>query len=235
LKFMKNQNAILVFPASALVGSLAPGARAQTTINTIGATIGTGQVYDLNLNGDGSTNFAIRFDGKSSTDTTTWNKTTAPFVSARPQDTTDATQDTYVLGNLDAAQSANTVGFPLAGPGATIGPGYLTAGGVGYLYQDYNGNTVGGWSSTSISDGYVGLELVSGGGSVTNFGWVEIAYNYNGGTGSTIDVLRDAFDDTPNDSLTTPATVPEPSTLALAGLAATGLAFGLRIRFKQHA
>jgi hypothetical protein len=127
------------------------------------------------------------------------------------------------------------VGFPLAGPGTVIGPGYLTAGGVGYIYQDYNGNTVGGWSGTSISDGYVGLELVSGGGSVTNYGWVEITYNYNGGTDSTIEVLRDAYDTTPNDSLTTPATAPEPSTMALASLAGTALAFSLRNRCKRHA
>jgi len=232
---MKNQNAVLFFSASALVGSFATGARAQTTINTIDATIGTGQVYDLNLNGDGTVNYAIRFDGKSSTDTTTWTKTTAPFVSARTQDTGDATQDTYVLGNLDAAQSANTVGFPLAGPGTTIGPGYLTPGAVGYIYQDYNGNIVGGWSPTSVSDGYVGLELVSGGGSVTNYGWVELAYNYNGGSSSTIEVLRDAYDATPNDPLTTPATVPEPSTMALIGVTGTALALGMRNRSKRTA
>ena len=232
---MKNQNAVLVFSASALVGSFATGARAQTTINNIGATIGTGQVYNLNLNGDGTVNYAIRFDGKSSTDTTTWNKTTAPFVSARTQDTGDAMQDTYVLGNLDAAQSANTVGFPLAGPGTVIGPGYLTPGAVGYIYQDYNGNTVGGWSSTSISDGYVGLELVSGGGSVTNYGWVELSYDYNGGTGSTIGVIRDAYDATPNEALTTPAPAPEPSTIALAGLAGTALIFSLRNRCQRPA
>ena len=232
---MKNQNAVLIFSASALVGGFATGARAQTTINTIDATIGTGQVYDLNLNGDGTTNFAIRFDGKSSTDTTTWTKTSAAFVSSRTQDTTDATQDTFVLGNLDASQSSTTVGFPLAGAGTTIGPSYLTPGSVGYIYQDYNGNTVGGWSPTSISDGYIGLELVSGGGSITNFGWVELSYNYNGGTGSTIEVLRDAYDATPNDSLTTPPTVPEPSTMALVGLAGTTLALCLRNRSKRPA
>ena len=220
---MKNKNAVFLFSASAVVGSFAQGARAQTTIYNVDTTVTTGEVYDFNLNGDGTTNFAVRFDGKSSTDSTTWNHTTAAFVSARTQDTTDATESTYVLGNVDANQTG-AVGLPLAGAGTTIGPGYLTPGGVGYLYQDYNGNTVGGWSSTSISDGYVGLEFVSDGGAVTNFGWVELQYNYNGGTGSTIEVVRDAYDATPNDSLVTPTPAPEPTTMALAGLGGACLA-----------
>lgn len=229
---MKNKNAVLIFSASALVGSFAQGARAQTTIENINATVGTGEVYDLNLNGDGTTNFAIRFDGKSSTDTTTWNKTTAAFVSGRTIDTTAASESTFVLGNTDGGQTG-AVGLPLAGAGTTIGPGYLTAGEIGYVYQDYNGNTVGGWSSTSISDGYVGLEFVSDAGAVTNFGWVEIGYDYNGGTGSTIDVERAAYDATPNDPLITPVTAPEPSAIALAGLAGTILALKMRNRRKQ--
>jgi len=48
-------------------------------------------------------------------------------------------------------------------------------------------------------------------------------------------VLRDAYDATPNDSLTTPPTVPEPSTMALVGLAGTTLALSLRNRSKRPA
>ncbi len=175
----------------------------QTTIYPINTTVGAGQVYDLILNGDGTTNYAIRFDGKSSTDTTTWADTTAPFVSARTQDTTDASQTTYVLGVVDPNQ-AGAGGLPLTAAGVTIGPGYLTPVNLGYLYQDYGGNTVGGWLPASISDGYVGLKLVSDGGAVTNYGWVELEYNCNGGSNSNIKILRTAYDATPGESLVTP-------------------------------
>jgi hypothetical protein len=226
---MKNKNSIVFVSASTLAIGMTQGAIAQTTINNVNFTIGSGQVYDMNLNGDGTTNFAIRFDGKSSTDTTTWNQFNSPFVSARPQDTTDATQTTFVLGNTDPNQGG-AGGFPLAGAGTTIGPDYLTPVSIGYLYQDYNGNTVGGWSSTSVSDGYVGLELTSSGGSVTNFGWVEISYDYNGGNNSTITILRDAYDATPNESLTTPALVPEPTPMALMGIAGVLLAMSRKLK-----
>lgn len=232
---MKHRISAAVASLSALSFGAAHSAMGQTTINNVGVTVGAGQVYDMNLNGDGTTNFAIRFDGKSSTDTTTWNQFQSPFVSARPQDTTAATQTTYVLGVSDASQGgtqgADVAGFPLVGPGASIGPGYQSPFTIGYLYQDYNSITVGGWSPTSISDGYVGLELTSNSGSVTNYGWVEITFNYNGGNNSTITVLRTAYDATPNEPLITPAlSVPEPTVLALAGMAGAMLVSRRKLR-----
>jgi hypothetical protein len=200
----------MLLSATALAAGWTSAAMGQTTIYNVNTTVGTGQVYDLNLNGDGTTNYAIRFDGKSSTDTSTWNDTTKPFVSVRTQDTTDASQTTFVLGVVDPNQ-AGAGGLPLTGAGATIGPGYLTPVNVGYLYQDYGGNTVGGWSSTSISDGYVGLELVSDNGAVTNYGWLELEYDYNGGLDSNIIILRTAYNATFGKSLVTPPlSVPPP-------------------------
>jgi hypothetical protein len=223
---MKRSTTLTVVSTSTLVLGAAHQATAQTTIQTIDTTIGTGQVYDLNLNGETANpvNFAIRFDGAKSTPST-WTDVNQPFVSARTQDTGNTSQDTYVFGTLDPNQSPNVVGLPLLGAGATIGAssGY-TAGTLGYLYQDYNNFTVGGWSQTTPSDGYVGLEFTSAGGSVINYGWVEIAYNYNGGTGSTIDIERAAYDANPNESLVTPPTVPEPATAAMIGVGTLALA-----------
>jgi len=190
------------------------------------------QEYNLNLNGDGTTNFTIRFGGKSDT-ASTWTYATQPLLDSRAAQTSQAGQVDYILGVADVNQ-AGAVGIPLAGPGTTIGPDYLTTGTLGYLYQDLNNNTVGGWSPTSVSDGFVGLELTSDGGSVTNFGWVELAFNYNGGTAPSINVLNSAYDSTPNEALVTPALTdtPEPATMALVGVAGTMLVAKMRSKRK---
>src|SRR5208282_5873458 len=109
---------------------------AQTTITTVNLPIGTGQLYDLNLDGavaPNANNFAIRFDGSKSdlADSSYWNHFNSPMVDARTNSTYDATETTYVLGVTDPNQ-AGAVGLPLLGAGATIGPGHLTPGSVGY-------------------------------------------------------------------------------------------------------
>jgi hypothetical protein len=233
---MKNKNSVAFISASALVVGFAQGAMGQITINTVDAVVGTGQQYDLDLNGDGTTNYVIRFGGKSDTPST-WTYANEPLVDSRAAQTLQSAQNNFVLGVSDPAQTgATVVGFPLSEAGTTIGQGYLTAGNLGYLYQDNNSSTtVGGWSSTSVSDGYVGLMMLSDGGAVTNFGWVELTYNYNGGTSPTIEVLRTAYDATPDQSLVTPDTVtptPEPTTVALLGLAGTMVAARMRSRRK---
>ena len=205
-KSPSNRNSLAVASASTLVLGLAHNATAQATINTVNITIGTGQLYDLNLNGataPNANNFAIRFDGAKSelANSSYWNHVNSPMVDARTTSTYDATQTTYVLGVTDPNQTS-AVGLPLTGAGATIGPGYLTPGTTGYLYQDYGGHTVGGWSPNSFNDGYVGLEFVNG--SVTNFGWVELEYSYNDGNSSAITIVADAYNATPGQALTTP-------------------------------
>jgi len=227
---MKNKKSVVFVSASALVAGFAQGAMGQN-INTVDAIVGTTGQYDMNLNGDGTTNFMVRFGGKNDTPST-WTSANQPFLDSRQAQTSQSAQNNYVLGNVDSAQGGGAVGVPLAGAGTTIGPGYLSAGELGYLYQDNASanTTVGGWSSTSISDGYVGLELTSNAGAVTNFGWAEISFDYNGGTNSTIEVLRTAYNSTPDQALVTPdlSPTPEPATMALIGLAGTMLAAKLR-------
>jgi len=230
---MKNKNKVIAVSASSLVVGMAQGAMGQVTITTVNTVVGTTQQYNMLLNGDGTTNYIVRFGGKND-DPSTWTDANKPLIDSRAGQTGQSSQKNFVLGNIDLGQGADVVGFPLLGAGTTIGPGFLSAGNLGYLYQDNNSATVGGWSSTSISDGYVGLMMLSGGGSITNFGWVELAYNYNGGSSPTIEILRTAYDATPNESLITPTTinaVPEPTAMALVGLAGTMLA--ARMSFKR--
>jgi hypothetical protein len=232
---MKNKHSVAFVSASALVAGFAQGAMGQVNINTVDVTVGPTEQYDMNLNGDGTTNFMVRFGGKNDTPST-WTSANQPLVDARAAQTSQSAQNNYVLGTVDSGQGGGAVGVPLAEAGTTIGPDYLTAGTLAYLYQDNASvnTTVGGWSPASISDGYIGLMLTSAGGSVTNFGWAELAFNYNGGTNSTIEILRTAYDATPNEALVTPALAdaPEPGTMALVGLAGTMLAVGMRSRRK---
>jgi hypothetical protein len=110
-------------------------------------------------------------------------------------------------------------GVPVTPAGTAIGANYAAtypANTVGYLYEEYNGAAVvGDWSSTAVTDGYVGLELNNG--TSTDFGWVQLIYDPTAATPS-LTVVDYAYETTPGVDIVTG--VPEPATIALAGAGA---------------
>ncbi len=216
------KNHVLFASTSTLLLGAAQAAMSQVTITPIGVTITNGSPnYNLNLNG--VTDYRIFFDA-----------TLAPQVTSEVVNKGGYTNGCYVVGIPDPLQDVNSAGSPLLGGGTTIGPDLLatySAFGRGYIYHDYGGRTVGGWTnSTSLNDGYMALELTSNGGATTNWGWVELQYDL---AANMVTIVQSGYNATPDGSLITPeiAPVPEPATVALIG--AGGALLALRLRSKK--
>jgi hypothetical protein len=204
---MKPTKILLLSSASALVAGAARGSVVYS--GPIDDVLTGTNAFQLDLNNDG-TDFNIRFDGGGS-----GGSVNKPFVDARISQGLSGTG--FVLGGL----GADTNGVPVTPAGTAIGAAYASSfpgENTGYLYQDYNNNTVGNWSDTSVTDGYVGLELVNG--IADSYGWVQLIFNPTAATPS-LTVVDYAYETSPNTDIITG--VPEPTTLALAGVGAAAL------------
>jgi hypothetical protein len=122
-----------------------------------------------------------------------------------------------------------------------IGGGYSTSGSAGASFYTATSGIVIDASSTffntvdlnpNLSNQFAGVKIDAGGGNF-NYGWIR----FSSGPGifnskpNTITLLDAAYENTPNQSITTGA-IPEPSVVALLGLA--GGAVALRRRYQKR-
>ncbi len=132
------------------------------------------------------------------------------------------TQGFFSRGNGVIYDSASNLNPAYFGDGATIGSasGYQSPG-AGYTDL---GPTFGNW--TAGEHGYLGL-TIGGTGGAADYGYAEITLNDD----YSITLVSMAYNDVPGSSITTVASAPEPSTLALVGLAAVG---GFIVRWRRR-
>jgi hypothetical protein len=126
----------------------------------------TGDSFDLN--GDGTYDFFLGFDGYSTPNSQ------KPYIQGYPGDVPGSA----VLAQYNASYSS--YGLPVTPFGTMINSNYLApmpAGTTGaYFNQDGNGHYTGDWQDTALTEAYVGLELWDGDGN-TNYGWARIIYD----------------------------------------------------------
>ena len=152
--------------------------------------------YQVDLDQDFTFDYTVRFDGASG------NNQLKPFIDARSAGNANA----WVLSKPNG-------GAPLTLFGTNIDSTYagnFPTNKVGYLYEQYDNNTVvGDWPSTADTEGYVGVAITDGVTS-TNYGWVHLIYKAASTTTKTLVVVDYAYETTPNTpiiagAITTPA------------------------------
>lgn len=239
---MRINKSIFLGSSSLLAAGMAHGAVIINPVNQSTTPSGSGIAIDLN--GDGVNDFTVLFDGNSA------NKPCvvgANSSSGYPGTFPNPTPRVFDELNMNPGYPANpgnndNNGVPVIPGGTTIssqinvGANILTTGdpggdehgkNEGYLYQNGEGTVVGQWSSTGDTVGYVGLAMEDSVLDTVNYGWVELEFN---GANSTLTVLETGYQTTPGASLDTPPVVPEPSTVALTGLAGAVLVLAKRKR-----
>ncbi len=225
---MKTNKTILVASGSILAAGMAQGA---VIINPVNQILGTGDNgYNLDLNSDGASDFRIFFDANNASKPCvlgTYTGSGSSYPGTFPNPTG------YVFNELNmnpvSPDSNENNGVPVIPGGTTISSQFtvgaytLTIGdpngdkygkNEGYLNLNGDQQSVGQWSSGQDTVGFVGLAMVDNTLGIANYGWVELDYN---GPNATLTVLETGFETTPNTPIVTP--VPEPATVALAGLA----------------
>ncbi len=115
---------------------------------------------EIDMDGDFYTDFKVGFDGLISSN---WRK---PFVDCR--------NNPYALPRVQADSGAPVTEF-----GAMINDSYLfpSSTSKAYLSQNGDGQLVGDWPQTVLTEGYVGVQLQDAGNTTTNFGWIHLMYN----------------------------------------------------------
>ena len=151
---------------------------------------------------------------------------------------------TYSLGATTAPSFS--LATPFSGSGPTFGGTQIQAGaGSGYYTfrlsygatisaatipdSDWSFNTYSGYWLSGDS-GYIPLRMVLGGGNY-NYGWAQVSVATNGGS---ITVSGFAFESTANTAIQAGNAVPEPSTVALAGVAALVLGGSAYMRSRRR-
>ena len=197
---MNRKQSVSLVSVSALAAGMAQGAVTYSGLLNTPLPAGSGATIPFDLNGDGTDDFAVGFDGSANS-----NK---PFCSGFP----DSAPGSTVLAQpgIDG-----WFGLPVTPFGVTIDSSYLTpvpssapGGGKAYLHQDNDSGAsypaIGAWGVNSPTEGYVGLEMYDNTGlSTTNFGWARLIYNHTVGTLSLVDY---AYETTPGVGIVAGAT-----------------------------
>jgi hypothetical protein len=197
---MNRKQSVSLVSVSALAAGMAQGAVTYSGLMNTPLPTGSGATIPFDLNGDGTDDFTVGFDGSANS-----NK---PYCTGTPDS---------VPGSTPLAQLASDgwYGLPVTPFGTMIDSSYLTpvpdtapGGAKAYLHQDNNstGNypAIGAWGVNNPTEGYVGLEMYDNAGlSTTNFGWVRLIYNHNLGTLALVDY---AYETTPGVGIVAGAT-----------------------------
>src|ERR1035438_6460406 len=182
---------------------------------------GYGTLYrqGVDMTGDGINDFAFGYEANAQ----------KPYVDARTFVGTDVPGQSGILSVLT---KANT-GLPVTPAGTTIDASYAAtyppqpaSAGRGYMYEDGNGDSVpvGDWSNTSMTEGYVGIELALPGG--TSYGWLQFIDNP---VTTNLTLVDWAYQSTPGVGIET-SIIPEPSGVALGALGLASLLASRRRR-----
>jgi hypothetical protein len=197
---MNRKQSVSLVSVSALAAGMAQGAVTYSGLLNTNLPPGNGAFIPIDLNGDGTDDFAVGFDGSANS-----NK---PYCTGYPDNVPGST----VLAQL---ASDGWYGLPVTPFGTLIDSSYLTpvpstapGNGMAYLHQDNDSSAsypaIGGWGVNNPTEGYVGLEMYDNAGlSITNFGWVRLIYNHNLGTLALVDY---AYETTPGVGIVAGAT-----------------------------
>src|ERR1035437_3676599 len=181
---MNRKQSVSLVSVSALAAGMAQGAVTYSGLMNTPLPPGSGATIPIDLNGDGTTDFTVGFDGSANS-----NK---PYCLGTP----DSVPGSTVLAQL---APDGWYGLPVTQFGTMINSSYLTpvpdtapGGAKAYLHQDNNSTSnypaIGAWGVNSPTEGYVGLEMYDNTGlSITNFGWVRLIYNHTVGTLTLVD------------------------------------------------
>ena len=175
---MRTKQTVGIVSTTALAAGMAQGAIYYTNQNVVLPTpVNPNTPAPFDISGDTIYDFFLSFDGFSSANSQ------KPYVSGY---LAGSPPNSAVLGTTST--NVSTVGSypyqngaPVAGFGTMINANYLTPVvtnyGKVYLYQDGNGNYVGGWGLGAKTEGYLGVELFDAGNSITNFGWLHLIWD----------------------------------------------------------
>ena len=175
---MRTKRTVGIVSTTALAAGMAQGAIYYTNQNVVLPTpVNPNTPAPFDISGDTIYDFFLSFDGFSSANSQ------KPYVSGY---LAGSPPNSAVLGTTST--NVSTVGSypyqngaPVAGFGTMINANYLTPivtnYGKVYLYQDGNGNVVGGWGLGAKTEGYLGVELFDAGNSITNFGWLHLIWD----------------------------------------------------------
>jgi len=237
---MKTKKTILLASSSMLAAGMAQGAVVYNPVNQSFNASSSG--YNLDLNGDGSTDYRVFFDANNASKPCvlgTYTGSGSSYPGSFPNPTPYVFNELNMNPGYPANPGSNdNNGVPVITDGTTIdslisvGAYTLTIGDLGgdqhgknegYLNQNGETTVVGQWAPNQDTFGYVALAMVDTGLATTNYGWVKLEYN---GPNSTLTVIETAYQTTPGASLVT--TVPEPATVTLTGLAGALLVLAKR-------
>ena len=205
---MNTKTTLTVVSASALAAGMAQGAVNQSPLLNLQQVSNGGNAarQGVDMTGDGLSDVAFGYE----------KSTTTPYVDARSSISVDLSQS----GIVNIFGRANT-GLPVTPGNTMIDAGYAAqypslSGQRAYFYNnDADDTKVGDWPNDAITEGYVGIQLTLPGG--TSYGWLHIIDNPLAAN-PTLTLVDWAYETSPGVGIMTPAIVPEPSALALAGL-----------------
>ncbi|HWD94330.1 MAG TPA: LamG-like jellyroll fold domain-containing protein [Verrucomicrobiae bacterium] len=175
---MNNKQKLAAASTSLLAAGMAHGSIVYS--GPINTDLSGSSAYMVDLDGDFTIDYTVRFDGASG------NNQLKPFVDARSSGNANA----WILSKANG-------GAPLTLFGTNIDSNYATTfptNKVGYLYEQYNNNTVvGDWPSTADTEGYVGVALTDGV-TTTNYGWIHLIYKASDPNTKTLEVVDYAYE-----------------------------------------
>lgn len=188
---MTHKQTLAAASTSLLAAGMAHGSIVYS--GPINTDLSGSSAYMVDLNGDFTFDYTVRFDGASG------NNQLKPFVDARSSGNPNA----WILSKTNG-------GAPLTLFGTNIDSNYATTfptNKVGYLYEQYDNNTVvGDWPSTADTDGYVGVVLTDGV-TTTNYGWIHLIYKAADPNTKTLEVVDYAYESDNNVPIIAGATV----------------------------
>ncbi len=216
---MKTKQSVTLVSVSAMAAGMAQGSVIYSGPLNLQQSFFDGEARQaIDMNGDGVRDLTFGYEVSA----------TKPYVDARTYVSPQIPVQSGIIGILGKANK----GLPVTAAGTMIDASYASTFPVitdnrGYFFHDDGDNLAGDWSGTEINRGFVGVELTLGG--QTHYGWLQFIDNPTANPVN-LTLVDWAYESTPG--LGIEATlIPEPSTLALAGV---GMAALLMMRKRKQ-
>jgi hypothetical protein len=196
----RTKRTIAAVSTTAMAAGMAQGAIFYTNQNVVCTLPNSPHTQtQFDVNGDTTYDYFLSFDGVSNP--ANFRK---PYLEGYG---TGPIPNTAVLAQFHINDVTNSsYGLPVTSFGTAINSSYLEPahwvdgfGGVhsrAYFAQDGNGKTVGDWSLSAKTEGYVGVEFYDAGNSVTNFAWLHLIFDPTA-TVATVTLVDSGYESTP--------------------------------------